>query len=83
MRAECVHMRPTSDLTRESNGFGGSRIACGAANTCQAGSGYTYGAAWLYEQPPAVVLAELDRLQDLPAGNLPGWLEFPEYDPNA
>lgn len=53
MRAACAHM---SDLVREDNGYGGTRI------TCTAGSGYTYGAAWLTEPVPDDVVARLRYL---------------------
>jgi len=38
---------------------------------CAAGSGYTFGAAWLVEPLPADVAAEVRRLQSLPFGNVP------------
>jgi hypothetical protein len=33
--------------------------------------GYTYGQAWLYDAPPADVLAEWERLMSLPTGKVP------------
>lgn len=33
--------------------------------------GYKYGQAWLYEEPPADVVAEWERLMGLPTGNVP------------
>lgn len=33
--------------------------------------GYKYGQAWLYEEPPADVVAEFERLMALPTGKVP------------
>jgi hypothetical protein len=75
MRAACAHMSPET-LVREDDGYGRTRVACGAVNTCPdpSGQGYTYGRAWLYAPIPAAALLELSRLTALPAGRIPEWM---------
>jgi hypothetical protein len=60
MRAACAHMDPNT-LVREPDSYGGSRIACGAANTCPV-SGYTYGSAWLTAPLPDDIQARIRHL---------------------
>ena len=60
LNAACAHM-DTETLVREPDGFGGERIACGAANTCPE-SGYTYGHAWLVEPLPDDVIDDIKHL---------------------
>lgn len=71
MRAACAHMDPNT-LIREPDGYGGTRIST-TENVCPV-SGYKWGHAWLYEEIPPTVLREIERLQTLPRGNLPGWI---------
>lgn len=61
LQAGCVHMRPR-------------RAKADERQTCRV-TGYRYGAAWLYEPIPAATLADFKRLQALPTGDIPAYVQ--------
>ena len=63
MRPECAHM----DLPEDRSYDARKGITCPI-------TGYKYGTAWLYEDVPGGVIAELERLIELPSGNIPEYV---------
>ena len=63
MRPECAHM----DLPEDRSYDARRHITCPI-------TGYKYGSAWLYEDVPGGVIAELERLIELPSGSVPEYV---------
>lgn len=71
VRSWCAHM-DRSNLVREDGPYG--RQISTRGNPCPDGADFWFGRSWLVEFLPDDVIAEVERLQALPAGALPRWV---------